>query len=122
MSRWSPKLYGCISDVRTAIASGSILQFRFLGGVVGLGIAANVLNDRVQSNLAEVLDARTLASLLQNVEIVKDLPSEVKEKVVKVFAEAYNLQSFIMIAFAGGQILALALGWNSKWVRRGWVE
>ena len=53
--------------------------------------------------------------------MVQKLPDEVRDKVVHVFTKGYNLQTFIMIGFAGAQFLAILLGWNKNWTRSDWI-
>ena len=80
-----------------AVASGALLQFRFLGGVVGLWIAANVLNSKITTGLETILDSRTLSRVLDNIEVLETLPLEVRAEVARVFAQGYNRQLYIMI-------------------------
>ncbi|KAF2811143.1 putative efflux pump antibiotic resistance protein [Mytilinidion resinicola] len=104
-----------------SIASGAIIQFRFLGGVIGIAIASNVWNERVKSGLANILDAQTLNSILQNTEGLKGLPLPVRVDVIREMAKAYNLQDAVIIAFAAAQVLVVGLGWNRNWSNRGWI-
>ncbi|KAF2490388.1 MFS multidrug transporter-like protein [Lophium mytilinum] len=104
-----------------SIASGAVIQFRFLGGVIGIAIASNVWNERVKSGLANILDPTTLSDFLQSTEGLKSLPPSVRVEVIRELAKAYNLQDATIIAFAAAQILAVGLGWNRNWSNRGWI-
>ncbi|KAF2728284.1 putative efflux pump antibiotic resistance protein [Polyplosphaeria fusca] len=105
-----------------SVASGAIIQFRFLGGVIGLAIATSILNSRIKSHLAGVLDARMLAALFESTTILESLPQVTKEEVIHIFAQEYNFQNYVMVAFAGAQILAVLVFWNHKWASRGWIQ
>lgn len=51
----------------------------------------------------------------QTVTILETLTPEVKVGVLRVLADAHNLQMRVMIAFTAAQIPAVALVWNRKW-------
>lgn len=99
---------------------GAITQFRALGGVLGLAIAANVLNNYFRTNLSAVISPEQFEDLLQTPEkIINALPDSVKLDVRTIFAEGYNLQMKIMIAFGAAQVIGLGLMWEKK-LRRVW--
>ncbi|KAF2190024.1 major facilitator superfamily transporter [Zopfia rhizophila CBS 207.26] len=102
-----------------ASAAGAIIQFRFLGGVIGLAIATNVMNEHLKSDLGHILPSAAVSSLLESVAFLDKLSPGMKAPVIKVFANAYNLQNKIMIAFAAAQFPAAAMIWNKKWSKIG---
>lgn len=98
--------------ISTAVATGAIIQFRFLGGAIGLGIASNVLNGMLKSRLHDVLSPEQLQTLLQNTAIIRTLGVEQQKTIQSVFAQSYNVQFRIMIGFAAAQLPAAALLWR----------
>jgi hypothetical protein len=73
-----------------AVATGAIIQFRFLGGAIGLSIASNILNSALRSKLAGLLDAETLRLLLDNIDVIKTLTPDGQVAVKEVFSRAYR--------------------------------
>lgn len=98
--------------ISTAVATGAIIQFRFLGGAIGLGIASNVLNGMLKSRLHDVLSPEQLQTLLQNTASIWTPGVEQQKTVQAVFAQSYNVQFQIMIGFAAAQFPAAALLWR----------
>ena len=92
-------------------------QLRALGGVIGLSIAANVLNNKAKGGLSGVFTPEQLDLLLQNSASINGLPQSVQATVQNVYVDGYSLQQKIMTAFAGAQVIALALMWKRE-VRR----
>ena len=97
-----------------AVAMGAQTQFRALGGVIGLAIATNALNNYVKSRLSDSLTGEQLANLLRSVESVRLLPADLQDIVRSTFAEGYDLQMRIMIGFGAAQILMLGTMWEKK--------
>ncbi|KAL9609135.1 MAG: hypothetical protein Q9167_006079 [Letrouitia subvulpina] len=95
-----------------AVATGAVIQFRFLGGAIGLSIVSSVLNGMLKSQLRGVLPARELAALLESTEVISTFTPTVKNKVLEVFVQNYQVQFRIMIGFAAAQIPAAALLWR----------
>lgn len=91
------------------MATGAIIQFRFLGGAIGLAIVSSVLNSMLKSNLREALSSSELETLLQTTEIISTFPPNIQEIVRGVFARSYNVQFKIMVGFAAAQVPAAAL-------------
>lgn len=95
-----------------AVATGAIVQFRFLGGVIGLSITSSVMNEYLKTHLATILSSDALAALLQRTEILAKFAPDVQEKVIEVFAQGYDLQYKIITGFAAAQFLAVMLMWK----------
>lgn len=95
-----------------AVATGAIIQFRFLGGLIGLSIASNVMNGYLKTNLKEILSLDALAALLKSPKVLAKFGPDVQEKVIEVFAQSYDLQYTLMIAFAAAQFPAAAMIWK----------
>ncbi|MCJ1349663.1 hypothetical protein MMC31_007904 [Peltigera leucophlebia] len=97
-----------------AVATGAIIQFRFLGGLIGLSIASNVMNGYLKTHLTEILSSDALAALLKTTKVLATFAPDVQEKVIEVFAQSYDLQYTLMIAFAAAQFPAAAMLWKKK--------
>lgn len=108
-----------LSDDLVAVAGGSLIQFRFLGGVVGLAIVSNVFNSRLRHRLTAFLTDKQILSLDHDTTILNTFGHANKEKILSVFAREYNYQNNVMIAFAAAQMLAVAMVWNRKWSKLG---
>lgn len=92
-----------------AIGTGAVVQFRFLGGAVGLAIASNIQNGQLAESLKDVLSSHRLHLFLENVKLTQDLSPELREKIRDVFAASYTTQLRVMIGFAAAQLLATLL-------------
>ena len=101
------------------MAGGSIIQFRFLGGVIGLAIVSNVFTARLKNGLTGLLSPQQLLALDRDTAVLNTLAPDLKERVLHVFAKEYNYQNNIIIAFAAAQLLAVAVVWNKRWSKLG---
>ncbi|MCJ1263264.1 hypothetical protein MMC22_003134 [Lobaria immixta] len=95
-----------------AVAAGAIVQFRFLGGVIGLSIASSVMNEYLKTHLAAILPLDELAALLQSTAVLVRFAPNVQQKVLEVFARGYDLQFKILTGFAGAQFLTAMMMWK----------
>ncbi|MCJ1345171.1 hypothetical protein MMC31_003377 [Peltigera leucophlebia] len=96
------------------VATGAIIQFRLLGGLIGLSFASNVMNGYLKTHLTEILSSDALAALLKTTKVLATFAPDVREKVIEVFAQSYDLQYTLMIAFAAAQFPAAAMLWKKK--------
>jgi hypothetical protein len=101
-----------LTPVSAAVATGAIIQFRFLGGALGLAIASNVLNGMLKTQLRGVLPPQQLQALLQNTAIIQTLTADQQQTIRTVFAHSYTIQYRIMIGFAAAQFPAAAFLWR----------
>lgn len=97
-----------------AVAMSAMVQFRTMGGAIGLAIVTTVLNSYIKSELAQYISPDQIASLLETAEAFKSLPPDIINLVKGVFARGYNLQVEIMIGFAAAQIPASFLMWKKN--------
>lgn len=97
-----------------AISSGALLQFRVVGGALGLALASAVMNSYLTSHLSHSIGAEDLAAVLQSTQAIKGFPPAAQMLVLEKFAEGYNLQMKILAVFAGLQVLCVGLLWRSK--------
>ncbi|KAL1642365.1 hypothetical protein SLS58_005439 [Diplodia intermedia] len=106
-----------------AISSGALLQFRVFGGALGLSVATSAMNNYLNSHLpaAEISSggggASAAHALLQSVGSVGELPPDVREQVLRVFAEGFNLQMKIVAGFSGLQVLMVGMLWRKNQIR-----
>lgn len=92
-----------------AIATGTIVQFRFLGGAIGLAISSNILNGRLAHHLRGILKPHTLHFVLENSTFMEGLAPPIQDAVKQVFADSYSTQLKVMIGFAAAQLPAVLL-------------
>lgn len=103
-----------ISFTLLAIATGTVVQFRFLGGAIGLAIASNILNGRLAHHLKGVLTRHELHLFLENVTSIDYLSPHLQDEVRQVFADSYSTQLKVMIGFAAAQLPAVLLLFKAK--------
>ena len=92
----------------------SITQLRALGGVIGLSLSSNLLNNHVRDNLAPVISPQNVHTLLHTPAIIDTFPNSVQMVIKSVYSAGYNLQMKVMIAFSAAQILGVVLMWERK--------
>jgi MFS family permease len=103
----------------TAVAGGSIIQFRFLGGIIGLAIVSNVFNSRLKDRLESILTHEQILALDHDTSVLRALSQTDFARTIHVFATEYNYVNKILIAFAAAQLLAAAMVYNKKWSKLG---
>ena len=90
----------------------AMIQFRTMGGAIGLAIVTTVINGYIRNHLKGILPPDQIGSLLQTTEAFTALPPAVAETVKSVFARGYNLQMQIMIGFSAVQIPVTFIMWQ----------
>jgi hypothetical protein len=85
---------------------GAVGQFRMLGGSIAIAICTNVLNRFVELELRTILPPSQLASLLESVQTMRDMPPSSQQAVRDVYTEGYSQQMRILTAFSGATVLA----------------
>ena len=80
------------------------MQFRYLGGSVGLGIVTAVFNNNMKHRLASILAPDDVSRLLQSTQIIHSLPASSQLEVQKLFGESFSLQWKTLLGFIGAQI------------------
>lgn len=98
----------------TAVAMGAVVQFRMMGGAIGLAIVTSYMNSWLNTGLAPILSPEQLAALLQSADSIGTLPPAVQTAVRTVFAQGFNMQFKIAIAFTLAQFPATALMWTKE--------
>ena len=100
-----------------AVAMGSVTQFRLMGGAVTLSIINTARNAYLRSNLKGLLTPEQIGSLLDFAPTSKALDPATKHAVGIKLAEGYNLQTKILAAMAGVQVLSSLLMWQKKQIK-----
>ncbi|KAJ5612404.1 hypothetical protein N7510_005598 [Penicillium lagena] len=98
-----------VEDRDIAIATGAVIQFRFLGGAISLAIASNILNGNLAHRLQGILSSHELHLFLENVKSIQYLSPDLQEEVQNIFASSYSTQLKVMIGFAAAQLPAILL-------------
>ena len=102
------------ADHSKAIANSAVLQFRTMGGAIGLAIVTTVLNSYVKFHLAGILSSVEIEALLRTTEAFATLAPDVAETARQVFGNGFNLQMRIMIGFSAAQVPAILLMWQKE--------
>ena len=108
----SPLLYW-LALTSLAVFVGALTQARILGGSIGLAVCTNILNDKVKSE-STFLSSQQLHSLLQSAEAINTLPSNLQERVRRIYGMGYNKEMQALTAFGGAAVLATLLMWEKK--------
>lgn len=98
-------------------AVGIGIQFRTLGGVLGVAASTAILNHYIDSRLSSTLLPSELAALSKTTESIMAFSPEVQIHVRDVYAMAYNAQMKLAGSFSAAQLLAVAMMWKRDNVR-----
>ncbi|KKY18330.1 putative mfs multidrug [Phaeomoniella chlamydospora] len=94
------------------IAQGIVSQSRFLGGSIGLAIAALVLNNKVKDALTGVLSPAQLRLLYDSPITLKQFPPEQQQLIRHVYSDGFNdimrVMTYITAAMVPLSILTLS--------------
>ena len=104
------------ADPLAAVAMSAVVQFRTMGGAIGLAVVTNVMSAYVRKHLREILAPAQINALLETTEAFASLSPETADIVRTTFAHGYNLQMQIMIGFSAAQIPAALLMWKKPQV------
>ena len=97
-----------------AVAMSATIQFRTMGGAIGLAVVTTAMNTYIKSHLAERLSSAQIDALLQTTKAFATLTPETADIAKTVFAQGYNLQMRIMIGFSAAQLPVTFLMWQRK--------
>ncbi|KAH8733129.1 hypothetical protein GQ44DRAFT_735007 [Phaeosphaeriaceae sp. PMI808] len=89
-------------------------QFRMLGGLIGLSIAASLSTPQVRAQLLEVLPPENVQHLLEKTEAINSLEGSSLETARGIFSEGYNLQIKMLVGFAVAQVPMTLLMWKNQ--------
>jgi hypothetical protein len=90
------------------------LQFRLLGGAIGLSISTAVMNSYLKSHLEGYLTPEQINDVLKSAKNIGSLPPDVLDVIFKALAEGYNLQMKVMVGFSAVQVPLGFLLWKKK--------
>ena len=88
-----------------AASLGANMQFRFLGGAIGLGVVTAVLNGYIRPRFVSILPEDTLVDVLQSASAIASLPEETAQRVISIYSSGFTLQWKALTAFAGAQTI-----------------
>lgn len=97
-----------------AVAMSATIQFRTMGGAIGLAVVTTATNTYIKKHLADYLSSAQIGALLQTTEAFTTLSPATADIAKTVFAQGYNLQMRIMIGFSAAQIPLTCLMWQKK--------
>ncbi|KAI0889177.1 major facilitator superfamily domain-containing protein [Annulohypoxylon maeteangense] len=100
-----------------AVASASVVQFRFLGSTVVLSVITSVGNTWVKNRLSEALGSENLGLLFESTELIDSLPSDLETLVRNRFIESFNLQMEIVLGVAVVSVFTTLLMWQRPQIR-----
>ena len=96
-------------SVYAAVSSGALIQFRALGGVLGLSITTTAFNSYIKTDLVDFFGSITMRELLVRIRDIENLSLDDQVKIRTVLSKAYGVQSKILVAFAALQILVVTM-------------
>lgn len=88
------------------------MQFRVLGGTVGLSVATNLLNNAVQDRLQGQIGPDVLHSIMKNISSMVSLPDSTQMSIREAFADGYQRQLLMVLGFCVAEVLALGVMWE----------
>jgi EmrB/QacA subfamily drug resistance transporter len=104
-----------------AVATSLVGFIRSVGGIIGLGVAGALFNNRIQTllvrALAESATPQLLDMLMQDPRAVTRLPLSVQPKVMDAYCQALDLIFFFCIP-CGGLAFLIALGTKHHTIRK----
>lgn len=100
-----------------AVATGAIVQLRFLGGAIGVAVTSAYMNSYLKASLANVLSPDMLDAVLKDTSVIKGLASGLQEDAKRIFAQGYATQIRILIGFTAVQLLSIILLWQKEQIK-----
>jgi hypothetical protein len=91
-----------------------LVEFRILGGAVGIAIMTAALENYLYNHLAPIVTPEQLSLLLKNTSVINQLPVDLRAAVLEVFADGYTMQMKIATAFSALQFLAVGMMWKKS--------
>ncbi|KAL9594715.1 MAG: hypothetical protein Q9219_006879 [cf. Caloplaca sp. 3 TL-2023] len=101
-----------VGEQDLAVTMGAITQTRVLGGVVGIAIAQVVLSSAIRTDLPAILTQPQIDALLQSAASIAELAPEQIGQVQKVYGDAYNAQTRLVMYFAIGSLVVSAFAFR----------
>ncbi|KAF2235166.1 MFS general substrate transporter [Viridothelium virens] len=87
-------------------ALGAGMQFRYLGGTVGLGVVTAVFSSSTRPQLNSLLGASDASEVLQSAAKIHQFPQSVQGDIQRMFGHGFTLQWKVLLGFICGEVLA----------------
>ncbi|KAF9893068.1 hypothetical protein FE257_012479 [Aspergillus nanangensis] len=100
-----------------AVAMGTTLQLRMLGGAIGVAACTTIPHSYLQNHLLGVIPPENIQAVVESSLALKSLPHGMQVETREIFAAAYNLQMKLAGAFSLAQIIGVVLAWKRTNVR-----
>ncbi|OTB01301.1 hypothetical protein M426DRAFT_14609 [Hypoxylon sp. CI-4A] len=97
-----------------AIASAAVVQFRFLGGAVGVSVTTAVGNSWVKAASASLLSSDEAEAIFRSLETIKNLPSALENDIREIFLRSFTTQMYIILGFAVAATFCSLLMWQKQ--------
>ncbi|MCJ1433319.1 hypothetical protein MMC27_002678 [Xylographa pallens] len=94
------------------LGTSAVVQFRLVGGMIGVALVTCVMNASVRPRLLEILSMNAYQALLQSTSLIETFQPPLQTMVRSIYADGYNLQIRITIGFAAAQIPVAFLMWQ----------
>ena len=88
---------------------GTITQIHLLGSAIGLAVATNEFNNRLEMRLSAFLTSQQVKNLLESTDYMASLTDSLQHQAKRVYSDAYNLELKIMVAFACAALIVLLM-------------
>ncbi|KAH8797018.1 major facilitator superfamily domain-containing protein [Hyaloscypha sp. PMI_1271] len=95
-----------------AVASGSTIQLRMLGAMLGVAVAGSLVNERLADSLQELVSPSQLNILLGDIAALTTLPPDQQTVIRHIFGGAYSIILKIVVGVASVQLCSVALLWR----------
>ncbi|OSS44301.1 hypothetical protein B5807_11136 [Epicoccum nigrum] len=105
-----------VDDQDIGTASGALVEFRILGGALGLAIASATMESYLRQELPALVAPEQLQLILKNTAVIKTLPPNVRNAILEVFADGYTLQMKVTAGISALQVLAVGMIWKNPQV------
>lgn len=96
----------------TAVAMGSVAQYRILGSAIGLAIVTAAFNGLVRDHLDGFLPSSEVDNLLTSPGNISAYSDAMQGTIRDAFGDGYNLQLKILAGLAALQIPAALMIWK----------
>ncbi|ORX94599.1 MFS multidrug transporter-like protein [Clohesyomyces aquaticus] len=99
----------------SAVGMAAVSQLRVMGGAIVLAIATSVFNSYTHPRLAKFQEAFHLpGDSTTSAQLLALADGQEKNEIRSILAHGYNLQMYVLCAFAAAQIPAALLLWRKK--------
>lgn len=101
----------------SAVASATVVQFRFLGGAVGVSVTTAVANSWIKTASLSLLPLHEVEAMFESVATIKKLPDALEYEIRGLFVKGFNTQMLILLGFAVGAVLCSLLMWQKPQIK-----